>query len=382
MKRENYPFVFIAAVSALAAALSALLLVQSLRGAGIPGCGGGSGCDAVLSSRFSRLGPIPVSAPATAVFLMMATCALTASSKQSRQLLAGLAILATGAAIWFISIQALVIGHFCTYCTITHALALFASVLIFWQWYKSDVKITPAIPAVAAILLAVTIAAQLLIQPRLYTISTTQPVSQPSLNQPTNQISLFNNQVQIDPANWPLFGSRRAQHLVIVMFDYTCSHCRREYPLLQQARQHYGTQIAFIAVPIPLEPSCNPAIPRIIPEHVNSCTYTRYALAVFLADPSRFEQFHNRIMEGERPPTLDQTRHIAEETVTPAAFATALADPSIEKHIQESVQLYRSVGGGAIPKLILPTASIGGEIYPQQHLYDVLESYLDLKPLR
>jgi len=64
------------------------------------------------------------------------------------------------------------------------------------------------------------------------------------------------------------------------------------------------------------------------------------------------------------------------------AFAAALADPSIEKRIQESVQLYRDVGAGPIPKLILPTAVINGEIFPLQHMFDVLESHLDIKPLR
>jgi uncharacterized membrane protein/protein-disulfide isomerase len=377
VKRANSLNVAIAAISCLAAILATFLLVQSVRGAGVPGCGGGSSCDAVLSSRFSRVGPIPVSALAVPVFLMMSIGAL----RGSPQLLGALAVIASGAAIWFMCVQAFILHRFCAYCTITHALALVASSLIFWEWFQSDTKVMRVIPG-AAVLLAAMIAAQLLIKPKLYTVTTTQPVSQSSTPTTSNQISLYNNRVTVDPADWPLFGSRRAQHQVVVMFDYTCSHCRREWPLLQQARQHYGTQIALIMIPLPLEPSCNPAIPRVIPEHVNSCTYTRYALAVFRADPSRFEQFHDRVMQGEKPPSLEQTRQIAEETIIPSAFAAALSDPAIEKHIQESVQLYRTVGGGPIPKLILPTAVIGGEIYPQQHLYDVLESYLDVKPLR
>jgi len=32
-------------------------------------------------------------------------------------------------------------------------------------------------------------------------------------------------------------------------------------------------------------------------------------------------------------------------------------------------------------KLSLPTAVVSGEIYPAQHMFDVLESYLDVKPL-
>jgi uncharacterized membrane protein len=387
VKRQHLTSAAISTLSALAAALAAFLLWQSLSGAAIPGCGGGSGCDAVLSSRWSRIGPIPVSALALPIFLSLAICSLAAARREQRhervqRFLLALAIIASGAAIWFISIQAFVIHHFCTYCTITHALALAASALVFWQARNNDRRMTPLLPSLAVLLLATMIGLQLLIQPKLYTISTaTQPASEPSRSASSNQISLYNNRVSVDPANWPLFGSRRAQHMVILMFDYTCSHCRREYPLLQQARQRYGTQIAFIAMPVPLEPSCNPAVPRIFPEQVNSCTYTRYALAVFVADPMKFEQFHDRIMQGDRPPSLEQTRHIAEEIVTASAFATALADPSIDKHIQESVQYYRDVGAAAIPKLVLPSALVSGEIYPLQHLYDVLESHLDVKPI-
>jgi len=387
--RQNLTSAAVVTLATLAAALAGFLLWQSLSGAAIPGCGGASGCDAVLSSRFSRVGPIPVTALALPIFLMMAIYAFAASSRniqrrnRSRQALLGLAIIASGAAIWFISIQAFLIHRFCTWCTTTHALALVASLLIFWQWLQNDARVNPIIPTVAALLVVAMIGSQLLIQPRLYTITKDPtPSTQTSPPPAANQLSLYNNRITIDPASWPALGSRRAQHQVILLFDYTCPHCRREYPLLQQARQRYGTQIAFIAVPIPLEPSCNPAIPRVMPEHINSCTYTRYALAVFLANPSQFEQYHNRIMEDEHPPSLEETRKIAQEFVTPRAFAAALADPSIEKHIQESVQLYREAGTGPIPKLIFPTAVVHGEIFPLQHLFDVLESYLDVKPLR
>jgi len=388
VKRENYHAAAIAVLSLLAAALAVLLLIKSLNGSSIPGCGAGSGCDTVLSSRFSRIGPIPVSAAALPIFLMMAVCGFAAFTNHPRrrdfflQLQFSLALIAAGAAFWFVSLQAVVLHHFCAWCTTTHALALLASLLIFWQWSKTDLKLNPILPALAALLLIAMIASQLLFHPRLYTITrATQPSTGPSIAPTDNQLSLYNNRITINPSDWPILGSRRAQHLVIVMFDYTCAHCRREYPLLQQAQKRYGTQIAFIAIPLPLEQSCNPLVP-FIPEHINSCTYTRYALAVFLSNPARFEEYHNRLMQGEHPPSLEQTRQIAEELLTPRAFAEALANPSIEKHIKGSVEIYRELNRGPIPKLILPTALISGEIYPQDHLFDVLESYLDLKPLR
>jgi thiol-disulfide isomerase/thioredoxin len=265
------------------------------------------------------------------------------------------------------------------------------------------------------------IAAQLSIEPALYSITTTSSSStEPARNnlatntepsthpagavlsvatepstQPTRTIagsatkpstqrspSLQVNRLTIDANDWPILGSGDAQHRLVLLFDYTCPHCRREHLLLQQARQRYGNQIAFVAIPVPLEPACNPAVERAGPGNTNSCSYDRYAIAVFLADPSRFEEYHKRIMEGARPPSIEQTRQIAEKLVTPEAFAAALANPAVEKHIKASVELYREARAGQLPKLVLPTIIVHGEIAPLQRLSELLEHYLHIKPLQ
>ena len=46
----------------LALGISLFLAWNSLQGGGIPGCGPESGCNDVLNSRWSKTGPIPVSA--------------------------------------------------------------------------------------------------------------------------------------------------------------------------------------------------------------------------------------------------------------------------------------------------------------------------------
>jgi hypothetical protein len=154
VNRQNTISAAIAACSTLAALLAGLLLWQSLSGAAILGCGGGSGCDTVLSSRYSRVGPIPVSALALAIFLSMGFCSLAASSRNKRREAAQRCLL---------------------YYTITTA---------------------------------------------------TQPASQPSASTGSNQISLYNNRVILDPGNWPLFGSRRGQHLVVLMLTTAAANIR------------------------------------------------------------------------------------------------------------------------------------------------------------
>jgi hypothetical protein len=119
--------------------------------------------------------------------------------------------------------------------------------------------------------------------------------------------------------------------------------------------------------------------------HINSCTYVRFALAVWKADPTKFEQYHNRLMEGDRPPSLDAARQYGEELVGKEPF-TNLNDPATERRIEEAVALYRLLSPSreesAIPKLILPEHVVHGEIQPLQHMYDVLESHLNIKPIR
>src|SRR5687768_762544 len=58
-------------VLALAAAgVAGYLLFVSWTEGGLPvGCGEGSGCKAVLTSQWSRVGPVPVSAPALLLYL-------------------------------------------------------------------------------------------------------------------------------------------------------------------------------------------------------------------------------------------------------------------------------------------------------------------------
>jgi uncharacterized membrane protein/thiol-disulfide isomerase/thioredoxin len=396
VKRDSTASSFITILATIATALAAFLLWESSTDAALPGCGPASGCDQVLSSRWSRIGQFPVAALALPIFLIMAILSHWASSYDPRKrsaswkFLPTLAIIASGAALWFLTLQFFLIRQVCIYCTMTHVLALAASFLIFKKWWSNTEPhhrhFAPSLVS-ALILLALMIGAQIRFPPRLYEIAAapqdpaTQPV-QPRQKFSKTRINLFNGQASIEASDWPVFGSRQSPHLIALMFDYTCEHCRREYPLLLQARQRYGDQLGIIAIPLPLEPYCNPTIPRPIPEHLNSCTYVRYALAVFKADPAAFEVYHDRLMDGPKPPPLEEARSIAESLISPSRFAAALRDPYIDGRIEDSVALYRAVGTGPIPKLILPKYMISREIDSAQHLYDVLESHLEIKPLK
>jgi uncharacterized membrane protein len=125
------------ALPAVGAGLSLWIARRSTGGRGLPGCGAGSGCDAVTRSRWSKWLGIPVAAPAAAVyFVVLASFAVLGvfSSGRGRQpatgvLLAAAPLLAA-AAVWFIGLQGLLLRRFCLYCLLLHGIGVAVAVMI------------------------------------------------------------------------------------------------------------------------------------------------------------------------------------------------------------------------------------------------------------
>ena len=129
------------ALSALALALSAYLGWHHLVGGAVIGCGGGSSCDQVLSSRWSSIGGVlPVSGLAAGAYLAMLVASFfigPATAVPDRRLAWSAMLILVGAiagsAVWFIIVQKWVIGAFCPYCMATHITGLLLAALVIWQ---------------------------------------------------------------------------------------------------------------------------------------------------------------------------------------------------------------------------------------------------------
>ncbi len=167
----------VAALSCVAFVSSLILLKATISGKSLPGCGPGSSCDEVTTSRWSRLGPIPTTVPGTALYLaMLAGAVIVAVPGSAHFTSAELAhraatslgfcsLLAAGAAVWFTALQALVIQKFCRYCMATHLSALAAAAITLSVEPPSQ---TIFIAAVA--LLGLFIIGQIAIVPKMYAI--------------------------------------------------------------------------------------------------------------------------------------------------------------------------------------------------------------------
>ena len=162
----------------------------------------------------------------------------------------------------------------------------------------------------------------------------------------------------LDVQQWPVWGDPKATYIVAVMFDYTCSHCRNTHQSMKNASKELGNQFAAIALPVPLSKACNDAATNTDPQRAEACEIAKLAIAVWLSDRSKFSAYHDWLLLQER--TLTDARARATELVGAESLDQELAKAS--QYIAKNVQLYKEAGAGTVPKIMLPTTTVVGEV--------------------
>ncbi len=391
-------------LAAMAAVLAGLLLYQSQTLESLPGCGGGSGCEQVLSSRWSAWLGIPVSLPALLVYTAMLAAALMRDTRVHRPqpptewILLCVGVAAIAAALWFVTVQIAMVGALCKYCLATHAAGVAAGVL-------SILTATAVLPAkawttaggCAVVLVGVLIAGQVLsdapegsgpsvtyadegpalssfpgidltvpkndlsappqpgdlFQPSLpdrasdVTESkpdTTPPriTTSPSVRQPVESriVKLYGGRIEIDIAPLPVIGNPRASDVLLVLFDYFCPHCRDTRRMLEKTADKYGNRLAIVCLPTPLNSRCNKFIRRYVAKNRHSCDLAKLSLAVWRADPQKWPAYDKQLYSD--PEILNKTKAtiLAWDMIGEKTVEQALKDPWVEQQVERDVSLY------------------------------------------
>ncbi len=390
-KSSNWPvwLLILLILNILAIVLSIILSWLYFKEGALPGCGTGSSCDQVLSSRWSSLaGIVPVSGLALGTYLAMFLASLTirpsieASVRNlSWQVILILAGAIMGSAIWFTFLQKWIIGSFCIYCMSAHVTGSLLSVLIIWRVVKErkapkkeKLQIKP-IRIVGLILVG---------------LITSGIVSAIQFNDTPTAINQENNQAEfhfnIDYENAPMIGPPDADYKVILLFDYQCAHCQKIHFMLNLAVQQYNGKLAFILMPTPLENSCNQFISPQKTTFNNSCELTKIGLAVWKANPKVFSGFENWMFSFEsgntwKPKSIEAAKAKAAGLLGNEMLETALADSWISKYLQNGIQLFGQTlqnGRGAIPKMIYNETWIIPEPYNADDLVVILQKSLGI----
>ncbi|MEQ9407252.1 MAG: vitamin K epoxide reductase family protein [Fuerstiella sp.] len=177
---------------------------------------------------------------------------------------------------------------------------------------------------------------------------------------PERLVSVSGNRFSLNSRHWPLLGNPDAKYIFVEMFDYTCPHCRNTHRAIDGAFERLGDDLAVIALPVPLDGSCNDTVRSTSATHRNACELARLSVAVWRVDREQFRVFHDWLFDGTRSSSAARAK--AEQLVGKDRLAAELALPHASDYIAKHVELYKRVGRGSVPKLMFPRSTMTGEV--------------------
>ncbi len=371
--------------AAAAMALAGYLTVAALGASGPLGCGQGSGCGEVLASRWSKLGPVPVSAPAAGTYaaaaagLVLAWRGATVGSRRAGWTLATVAAGAIAAAAgWFTYLQAAVLGAICPYCMAGHALGLVLAGLVLWRppragWLGAACGVMAMMAAAG--------------------VQTQAPGTVHRVTLPTEgdyditdgagrHVGLMGGTLRLTLADEPVLGPHDAQQVIALMYDHACPHCRHTHEVVRQVLGEQRGRLAVVLLPVPLEHGCNPHAPEDGPERFGeSCERTRIALAVHEVDASQYAAFDAWMFETGTYRSAAEARARAEALVGAEALATALAGEKVNQKLVRNVHSYGEVATGRLPVTLAPwAAALDGRVEDAAGLRSLIEQSATSRP--
>lgn len=393
-------------VVAAAGVTGYLLAVTWIQGSLPAGCGSGSGCAAVLSSRWASVLGFPVSAPALALdlSLLLLLCLPPGRSDRSRAWLFGLRLLLAAtvawSAVWFLGVQLALVGKLCVWCVTAHGIGLVVALLVLcstpvrWMgtkaipaasnlWFEPAGRLTGitvlGVAMLALFSVGLLAVAQTLVEPPVVVGRLPAGQNADTGPGPDRRLAVLNGKLAVSPHQEPVLGSPDAPHVVLVMFDYCCPHCRAMHAHLIEAQIRHPGKIALLLLPTPLDKSCNPHVEETEPRFRNACELARHALAVWETNPAVFSEYDQWLFESEFPRSTEEARTKAVGLITGAALDRALAKPGIAAAIRRNVEAYNASGAERIPVLLSPgLQGIVGRVNDEQELLGILEKELQL----
>jgi uncharacterized membrane protein/protein-disulfide isomerase len=188
-------------------------------------------------------------------------------------------------------------------------------------------------------------------------------------------VSVSGNKFRLNSRHWPLLGNPDAKYIFVEMFDYTCPHCRNTHRAIDGAFKEYGDDLAVIALPVPLDGSCNDTVRNTSSSHANACELARISVAVWRVDQSKFREFHGWLFASSRRSSAS-ARQKAEQLIGKTELSAELAKPHAAEYIKRHVELYKKVGRGSVPKLMFPKSTMTGAVSSSRTLCRTIEREL------
>ena len=264
--------------------------VISLMQGTVAGCGEGGSCESVMASKWGYALGVPVGLLGAMAYIALLGSELKGCCPQLHAVCRWTIL---GAAAWFVCVQVFISGQFCAWCCVTHTLAVLG-VLLLW---KSPPRGSDNLaghryfaPGLGLIALAGLIVLQALGPDRPTTAGGSLAEGQgASVSGATDDgprtVSLHGGKFVIDVQDFPAIGdARRAEHVAVGLFDFTCPHCRELAEILTTVQKEFGDRLAVVQ----------------LPGHFNGKgeTIQRLLLAVWREDPDTYHAVAKLLHEG------------------------------------------------------------------------------------
>lgn len=390
---------FVVSFAAVALAITVFIHFHS-RGqhASLPGCTGTDACDVVISSRWSRWGPMPISLLGIGCYASLITaCAIVwwqrtgPSPVRAWVFMLVLSMSGLSFIVWLFGLQWLVIKHFCVFCLSAHLFGAVAFALVVKHapigTIMGRVRLKMAAPSAA--ILAFLIGVHVLFNPDMTVVQAAESFDESVVQESggalqlgsrpkSRMVSLLDGKLNFDLYKVPYLGSPDAKHVLVKLFDYPCPSCRQLDTKLVELLEQYPTEIAFVMLPVPMNRDCNPNVGRTFPEFRNSCTYVQLAMAVRQTDPAAFSPYHTYLMTGGRVPSVAKARAKAEELVGAERLDRALEADEVGQWMKDGINLYQFIQAKSLPKLLVNDKVISYSGSARKKLFSTLQEELGL----
>jgi hypothetical protein len=121
---------------------------------------------------------------------------------------------------------------------------------------------------------------------------------------------------------------------------------------LKALSERHPGRIAILCLPVPFEAACNARMTSADPVHPGACYLARIALAVWRADPGKFQALHDSFFAAI-PANESEAMVRASQFIPREQLAETLADPWIDDLLRANAEDWEALSGTSrkMPKL-------------------------------
>ncbi len=332
-------------------------------------------CDYVLSSRWAKLGPVPVAVLGAAYFLAVGVwfAALGLPNYKGRRWhLLPLVVVSAGlgGSVFFSYLMAFRLPVWCTWCAAAHVANALIFLLCILAWPRRSRAMSreieagpphPSNPRALAVL-ATCLALILLVVTGMFA-RRAQLVAWQYQRQylaVTNDVDYLEwryreapvQEIAVRPDDLVL-GLRGASNTIVVFTDFECSRCQAFFLSAGNLVERFPEKLRCVFKHYPIAAACNPDAPRGF--HYFSCAAALAALAAEAAgDAGQALDYHRELYASksrfdERPYAEIAARLGIDSTL----FAQAQESDSCRDRLAEDIALARRLGVEATPAIFL-----------------------------